>query len=354
MRYLICGSARSGTVISNHDTLVLKGDEVLSLLSGRGSELIEVASAAYQAHEQGYSSLPASTFLSFPDNQGNRIIALPAYLGDGFETAGLKWVASFPGNHEMGLDRASAVIILNSTTTGRPIALMEGSIISAKRTAASAALAVRSLQVGTTTSVGIIGSGLINFEVTRFLPLVCPKIKTLFIFDTDLRRAQRFQDKCQSLFKQIETVVCSDAHTVLRNASLISIATTALKPHLYDLSMVGPGSVILHISLRDLSPEVLLLCDNIVDDIDHVCRARTSIHLAENLVGHRAFIRCTLGEILRGTAAARNDPSSVTVFSPFGLGILDVAIGKLVYDLALMNNIGTRIGSFLPDPWVQG
>ena len=80
----------------------------------------------------------------------------------------MKWVSSFPANMGRGIDRASAVVILNSPLTGRPEAILEGSIISAKRTAASAALAVKVFhQAEDNGSVGIIGTGLINFEIVK-------------------------------------------------------------------------------------------------------------------------------------------------------------------------------------------
>jgi ornithine cyclodeaminase len=94
---------------------------------------------------------------------------------------------------------------------------------------------------------------------------------------------------------------------------------------------------------------VILSCDNIVDDIDHICRAQTSIHLAEQLVGNRDFIRCTLAEIIRGEAAARRSVEGIAVFSPFGLGVLDLAVAQYVRELAFKNNLGIVINSFLPD-----
>ena len=107
--------------------------------------MIESVRRAYQAHARQQTSLPHSTFLRFPAEEKNRVIALPAYLGDSFDVAGIKWIASFPNNIQRQMDRASAVIILNSTQTGRPEAIIEGSIVSAKRTAASAALAAQQI-----------------------------------------------------------------------------------------------------------------------------------------------------------------------------------------------------------------
>ena len=299
--------------------MILNGSEVLSLLAEQENEIIEIVKRAYEAHMEGKSSLPHSTFLRFPDNPMNRIIALPAYLGGSFGEAGVKWVSSFPGNLEKGIDRASAVIILNSVTTGRPHAILEGSIISAKRTAASAALAARSLHADNKVkSVGLIGCGPINFEIQRFLLKVFPSIKTLHLYDLKVERALQFKEVCKKAFEHIATEIVTDINTLLGASTLISIATTATEPYISDLSSLAPGSTVLHISLRDLAPEVILACDNVVDDADHVRRAQTSVHLAEQRAGTREFIRCSLADVTSGAAPARRDTSSITVFSPFG------------------------------------
>lgn len=338
----------------NGDILILKGQEVKSLLAGRELDLINVVRMAYTAHARGESCLPHSLFLRFPDDQKNRIIALPAYLGADFNVAGIKWVSSFPANLDLGLERASAVVILNSTVTGRPEAIIEGATISAKRTAASAALAARCLHTaGKQTAVGLVGCGLINFEIVRFLLASQPGINRVTIFDLDASRANQFKDKCRSLTTSIPVDAAKDLDTVLRRSSLISVATTAIKPHILDLSVVAPNSTILNISLRDFGPEVLLGCDNVVDDIDHVCRAETSIHLAEKSVNNRNFIRCTLADIIRGEATARSGSHPITIFSPFGLGILDLAVAKLVRDLANERGHGAVISSFLSDSYTD-
>ncbi|HEV2863879.1 MAG TPA: 2,3-diaminopropionate biosynthesis protein SbnB [Pyrinomonadaceae bacterium] len=331
-----------------NDLLLIGESAVSSILAGRESELMDTVRAAYETHARGLSSLTHSTFLRFPEAPGNRIIALPAYLGGEFEVAGIKWISSFPGNHDLGMERASAVVILNSTLTGRPTAILEGGVISAKRTAASAALAARHLHdLKEGAPAGLIGCGLINFEIMRFLRAAFPGLKDFVVFDLDAARAARFRDRCQEEFVGVNVAVVDETKDVLRRAPLVSLATTALKPHIEDLSECAPGSTILHVSLRDITAEAILGCDNVTDDIDHACRAETSLHLAERRTGGRGFIRCTLADILLGHAPARREAGGVAVFSPFGLGVLDVAVAKLVYDAAREQGVGV-VDSFLP------
>ena len=339
--------------MNTNDILILRGEEVITLLKGQELRIVDTVQAAYAAHATGHSSLPHSLFLRFPDDPGNRIIALPAYLNSGFNTAGMKWIASFPANGKSGLDRASAVLIINSATTGRPEAMLEASVISAKRTAASAALAARSLSNENVQHVGLVGCGLINYEVTRFLLAVFPGIRSLAIYDKSPNSAAVFKLKINELFASLDVQVKTHVDEVFASGKLISFATTAGDPWVENLDACLPGSTILHVSLRDLKPEVILGADNVVDDVDHVCRAKTSVHLAEEFVGHRDFIRCTLADVFGNTAPPKQDPSRVTIFSPFGLGVLDLAVGKLVCNLADQQRVGTVIPSFLPDVWHQ-
>jgi 2,3-diaminopropionate biosynthesis protein SbnB len=328
--------------------LILGAAEVTAALSGREAEVLAAVAAAYVAHGRGETALPHSMFLRFPNDDVNRIIALPAYLGGGQAVAGLKWIASFPGNLARGLERASAVLILNSVETGRPIAILESSIISARRTAASAALAARALfPDGPPPAAGLIGTGVINFEVARFLRAALPGLDRFVLYDHNAERAGRFGERLRRDFgSSYEVVPAGEA--VLAGCSLISFATTAGTPHT-DLSACRPGTAVLHVSLRDIRAEAILAADNLVDDVDHVSRAATSIHLAEQATGGRDFVRATLADVLDGRAPARRDATSVVVFSPFGLGILDLAVGKLVCDLARAAGRGLVLPGFLPE-----
>jgi ornithine cyclodeaminase len=150
------------------------------------------------------------------------------------------------------------------------------------------------------------------------------------------------------MLEAIEVETAASCAEVLAASPLVSFATTATRPHVTDLSACIPGAVLLHVSLRDLAQEAILACDNVVDDPDHVCRAQTSLHLAEQATGGREFIRCTLADILRGVAPPRRGDGSIAVFSPFGLGVLDIAVGRSVVDWARAAGRGASIPAFLP------
>ena len=114
---------------------IINGKTVFDIVHAHFDECIRIVREAYLAHADRQSVNPDSYFLKFPDKPDCRIIALPAYLGNSFDVAGLKWIASYPANVQRGFPRASAVLVLNSYETGYPFAILESSIISAARTA---------------------------------------------------------------------------------------------------------------------------------------------------------------------------------------------------------------------------
>jgi ornithine cyclodeaminase len=296
----------------------------------------------------GRTAVPHSVFLRFPGDDRNRIIALPAFLGGRQAVSGVKWVSSFPGNVEQGLDRASAAIILNSMQTGVPEAFVEASAISARRTAASAALAAATLSSPTPeTAVSLLGCGPINFEVLTYLLAALPELDTVTLYDLNPERAESFAAKALAKWPGLKVDVAQRAEDALAAHKLVGLATTATVPHL-GTEYCRPGTLVLHLSLRDLTAESVLSSVNIVDDADHVCRAATSLHLAEQKTGSRDFISSSLGEVLISGTPYVRDEESLTVFSPFGLGCLDLAVADLVRREAQSRGLGTTLAGFLP------
>ncbi len=327
--------------------LILRHADVAEILSGAEASTVDVVRAAYRLHDEGRTTVPQSTFLRFPHSDRDRIIGLPAYVGGPDPAAGFKWVASFPGNLDAGMPRASAVVVLNSLRTGQPEALLEGSLISATRTAASAALAAGMLCDPAPAGVTLVGCGVINLAVLRFLRVTVPGLRAAVVYDTDPARAAAFAARCAALAPELAVTTAPGLGRALAAHPLVSIATTATVPHL-NLSPCPPGTVVLHVSLRDIYPETILASQNVVDDADHVCRERTSVHLAEQQSGGRRFIDASIGQLIRGTVELRRAPDRPLVFSPFGLGALDIALARSVVQTARRRGTGIDIDGFLP------
>lgn len=315
---------------------VISGGQVHDALLHREKDLIRLVEHGYQLHGNGRSETvnPPSSFLRFPDDPANRIIALPASVAGDVRVAGIKWISSFPANVDRGVPRASAVVVLNDLATGYPLACIEGSIISAVRTAASAALAAQRLGEGRPgpERIGILGTGLIARYVHTFLVAAGLDAGEIHLYDSSRPHVEGFAGYLKRTGGPGRTVTVHDsAESLIRSSDLVVFATTAGTPHVTEPAWFAHHPLVLHVSLRDLSAEVALASCNVVDDVDHCLRARTSLHLAEQLTGNRDHVHATLYDVLTGAFVPPADRT--VVFSPFGLGVLDLVVAQHVYQL---------------------
>ncbi|MFB4296003.1 2,3-diaminopropionate biosynthesis protein SbnB [Actinomadura sp. NTSP31] len=311
---------------------VISGAQVHDAVAGREEQVIGMVEAAYRLHGEGRTVNPDSYFLRFPDRPSDRIIALPASVQGDVDVHGIKWISSFPGNVANGIPRASAVLILNDAETGYPFACLESSIISAARTAASASLAAATLadkRGDRPRRVGFVGVGLIARYIHTYLAGNGFSFDELGIHDLSPEHAEGFKGYLERAEKGAVTVHDS-AESLIRSSDLVVFATVAGEPHVTDPAWFAHNPLVLHVSLRDLSPEIILSAYNIVDDVEHCLKANTSPHLAEQKVGDRDFVAGTLYDVLTGATTPPADKP--VIFSPFGLGVLDLAVAKYVHD----------------------
>jgi 2,3-diaminopropionate biosynthesis protein SbnB len=311
---------------------VIPGGQVQQALHGRENQIMKLVEAAYRLHSAGDSVNPPSFFLRFPDRPSSRIIGLPASIGGDLRVDGLKWISSFPENVAAGIPRASAVLILNDHDTGYPFACLESSIISATRTAALAASAADWLSRGRSrpTRVGFFGVGLIARYVHTFLAGTGWTFDEIGLHDLSADSASGFRGYLEQSGTAGRITVHDNAEQLIRSSDLVVFATVAGQPHVHDVRWFDHNPLVLHVSLRDLAPEILLASTNLVDDVEHCLKADTSPHLAEQLTGNRDFLAGTLDDVMAGRVRVPADRP--VVFSPFGLGVLDLAVGKFVYD----------------------
>ncbi|MEU8685653.1 2,3-diaminopropionate biosynthesis protein SbnB [Streptomyces sp. NPDC048611] len=321
---------------------IVAGETVRDVLHGKREDVLGIVSSAYRAHESGDSVNPDSYFLRFPEKPDSRIIALPAFLGADVQLAGIKWIASFPGNTRRGAPRASAVLLLNDYETGYPIACLEAANISAARTAASAAVAATALRPDgyTGTRIAVVGGGVIARNICDYLNVAGCAPDSYLVHDLDETSGQALAEHVRTTQNRPADFT-ADLDAALQ-ADTVVFATTALAP--YVSTPFKPGQLVLNISLRDLTPEVVLGADNIFDDVEHCLKAQTSPHLAEQLSGSRDFVTGTLAGVLNGDVTPSSDRP--VIFSPFGLGVLDLAVGAFVLGEARKDGTTIEVPNF--------
>ena len=311
---------------------IVPGSTVGNVIEESRAAVFDAVETAYRLHAKGDTVNPDSYFLLYPDNPSARIIALPAHLGGSVQKSGIKWISSFPANREANLARASAVLILNDASNGYPVACMEASVISATRTAASAALGAEHLALdpfkGT---LGIVGTGIIARTTVEWLMFRNWKFDKVNLFDLNSKEAERFAEWLRGRYG-LEVDIRDQLDDALRESSLALFTTTAPKPYVLDEETFAHCPTVLHLSLRDIGEKIILSAQNVVDDIEHCLKANTSLHLTETMTGNRDFIDGTLVDVLEGKVKLAKDKPRI--FSPFGLGVLDIAVGNLVLEKA--------------------
>lgn len=166
---------------------LIDGRTVSSVLGRDLGAVMDVVEDAYLLHGSGGTVNPPAQGLFFPNRPSARILSLAAHLRGTTPLSGMKWIASYPENLERGLPRASAVIVLNDDETGRPFAFLEGSHISAARTAASAVLAARVMSGGARTAerLAICGAGFIANQVWQYLLADGWQVGSVAVFDRE-------------------------------------------------------------------------------------------------------------------------------------------------------------------------
>ena len=323
---------------------VVPGPVVKRVIDANKKQVFDAVEAAYRLHAAGEAVNPDSYFLRYPDKPSARIIALPAHLGGGVQKSGIKWISSFPENRASNLARASAVLILNDPTTGYPLACIEASLISATRTAASAALAAEHISLNPFEGIlGIIGTGVIARTTVEWLLFRKWKFRQINLYDVDRNESEHFSKWLRDQHN-LEADIQDRLEGAISDSSLILFTTTTVDPYLADEKLFEHCPTVLHLSLRDICVNVILASQNIVDDVDHCLKANTSLHLTEIAMGNRDFVSGSLVDVLE--KKFKLDHDRPRIFSPFGLGVLDLAVGNFVLEVAKSSGAAIALSDF--------
>lgn len=311
------------------ELLVLSQAEVARLLDV--DELLEALARAFPEVSAGRASVPPRVAARTKDGL---LGVMPGYLpGVGLES---KLVAVFPGNHERGLPSHLALIALFDEQTGRPLALMDGTHITALRTAAASALSARLLARPDARILAIIGAGVQGRAHLEALS----RVRDFH----EVRIASRSLAHAEALAStSARARAMCDFEQAVRGADVVCCCTDAAEP-VIAYEWLEPGTHVTSVGANPAGPEL---------GQDTVTQARLFVESrvafspppagSAEFAGLDPASATELGEVLSGSAPGRASDAEVTVYKSMGHAAEDAAAARLVYDRALREGVGSRV-----------
>jgi N-[(2S)-2-amino-2-carboxyethyl]-L-glutamate dehydrogenase len=328
-----------------HSLLYLNRQDVAAAGGSSPAVLVEAVTQALALHARRDIAQPLKPYLRWrPDGHiADRIIAMPAYLGGSRPVAGLKWIGSKHDNPDrLGLERASALIVLNDAETHYPVAIMEGALISAGRTAAVTAVAARHLARREFRSFSCIGCGPIGRTQALTLLDQFPSIETVWLYDLREQAAKSLAVGLSERHAGVEVLVAGGPEAAVRGGEVVVTATVADRPWL-PFAWLREGSFLSNVSIMDAQKDVFISADKVVvDDWDQCNREGKIIHqLTIEGSFSRERLHAELGQVIVGDRPGREHDREIILLNAMGMAVNDVACARTVYDRAREAGIGT-------------
>ncbi|MWV44651.1 2,3-diaminopropionate biosynthesis protein SbnB [Paenibacillus sp. HJL G12] len=319
--------------------LYLNTDD-LNHIGIRWNNTVNVIERAAACLDTGDFSQPVKPYVRFKD-PANRIIAMPAYVGETFSMAGLKWIASFPHNIDQGIQRAHSVTVLNDSSTGVPLSVINSGLISGIRTASVSGLVIQKFLQAKKASgltAGIIGFGPIGQLHLRMMMELFPEsIQKVLLYD--IRQVDE-NDIPDSIKERVQ--ICRSWEEVYLQSDILMTCTVS--SHRYIDKKPKDGSLLLNVSLRDFKSDIYDYTQTIaVDDWEEVCRENTDIEMMHQVKGLRKEDTFSIVDIVTGGVLERLTSSEAVMFNPMGMAVFDIAIGSYYYHQAAASGIGTEL-----------
>ncbi|HEX3045783.1 MAG TPA: 2,3-diaminopropionate biosynthesis protein SbnB [Bacillota bacterium] len=302
---------------------------------------IEVIEKAVFCLRDNDFAQPLKPYLRYRDLK-NRIIAMPAYVGGGVNSAGLKWIASFPDNLSKNLPRAHSVVILNEPDTGQPVGIINTGLLSIVRTASVSGLMLRYFDKTRPLedfNLGIVGFGPIGqFHLQMCWDLFGDKIGKVFLYDL-----QPIPPGKLDFLPRTKVSVVDSWEKAYQNADVF--ITCTVSKYRYVDQKPKKGALLLNVSLRDYKVDIYEFVKDtiVVDDWDEVCRENTDVEMMFKEAGLKKEHTRSLIDVVCGHCLEKMPSGAPIMFNPMGMGVFDIATGKYYLDQAITKKVGQSL-----------
>jgi ornithine cyclodeaminase/alanine dehydrogenase-like protein (mu-crystallin family) len=280
--------------------------------------LIPAIRQALIDYSAGLVEQPARVILRAGNAEGLRngwFAVMPVIAGD---VMGVKTVTFYPGNTELGLHTHMAVVELLRRSTGEPLAVMDGRLITEMRTAAVSAVTLAALAPVAAESLGILGSGVQARSHIRALRMVRPELKEIRVWSRNRVNAERLAEETGARAVSVEEAAAAD----------VVLTVTASPDPVLKGHWLGADALVLAVgatgaSLRELDDEAMLSSFVVAESRSCAERESGDVRLSG------AKVQAEIGEILSGSVAAA---TGRIVFKSVGMAIEDLVGARLVWE----------------------
>lgn len=317
--------------------LYLSRKDVESLQIPMGA-VISAVEEGFRRKGLGETQMPPKTPI-YPRPDGVFLHAMPAYVA-GLDAASVKWVGGSEFNWKYGLPNITGLLILNDPETMLPLAVMDCTWITAMRTGAANAVAMKYLGPRNPVEAGIIGCGVQGRSNALAMATLYPGLQRLRVYDVNAESAARFAvEMAEQLGLAVDVV--ADAKAAVVGADLV--VTAAYMPHNFvpyiEDDWLKPGAMAAPVDYNVAwTSELCQRVDKIVtDDVAQM-----------NFYRPRGYFQGVpepweLGEVVAGKKPGRERDEERTMAMCLGIGIDDAVTAQLVYRTAREKSIGVQL-----------
>ncbi|MEM2933372.1 MAG: alanine dehydrogenase [Methanocellales archaeon] len=314
-------------------TLILTSQDVKKVI--KMEQVIEAMEECFREHGLGKTIMPAKVYINLPQYAGD-FRAMPSYIKD---VAGVKWVNVHLNNREKNLPTVMAVYIYSDPTTGFPLAIMDGTLITSYRTGAGAAVASKYLARGDSKTLGLVGCGVQAYTQLLAISKLF-QLEEVKIYDISSKAMDEFAERNKdfniSKTSLKNAVACDIVSTTTPSRSpIVKRAWIKKGTHINAIGADAPGK-------EELDPKILLDAKVVVDDYEQAWHSGEINVPASKKILTRKDIYASLGEIVAGIKKGRIG-KEITVFDSTGLAIQDAVTARTIYTAAKQMNLGMEV-----------
>jgi ornithine cyclodeaminase len=322
--------------------LVLTGEDVRGALPY--DDCIEALAAVMEGVSRGEAVMPLRAFMPVPGSTG-RIGWMPGAI-ESPRCTGIKVVAKYPTPADGSRGSHVGVVLLFDSDRGDPLAMLDGAMLTAIRTAAASAVATRALARPEAARLLLVGCGEQAWHHAHAIARV-RSLRSVRVWGRDGRKAEAFAGTLRVALN-LDVEAARDLHAAAADADIVCTLTTSTTPVL-PTSCLRPG---VHVNLvgaavrtsAEAEPDIVRASRFYTDSrASAMAQAGELLTAIERGLASPDDVLGEIGEVLAGRCAGRMGPLDVTVYKSLGIAAQDLAAGFAAYERARELGIGTRL-----------